>query len=65
MKDHPRCRQEAKQCVLQAWVERRKLGDLVELVELKLEGDTLVLRHLKKEIEEALELAGGYVVTTE
>jgi len=62
VKDHPRCRPEAGLRFLQVWAERHKLRDLVEL---KLEGRTLVLRRQEERIEKALELAGCYVVTTD
>lgn len=62
VKDHARCRPQAGQRVLQAWAERHKLQGLVEL---ELQGRTLVLRRQEKKIEEALQLAGCYVVTTD
>jgi len=57
----PRCRPEAGQRQLQAWAERHKLTGLVEL---KLQGRTLVLERQEKAIARALELAGCYVVTS-
>jgi transposase len=57
-----RCQPEAGQRQLQAWAERHKLKGLVEL---KLEGRTLVLERQGEKIEKALELAGCYVVTTD
>ena len=62
MKNKPRCRPEAGQRQLQAWAERQKLTGLVEL---KLDGRTLVLERHEEKIEKALELVGCYVVTTD
>jgi transposase len=60
-KSKPRSQPEAGQRKLQAWVERHKLTGLVEL---KLDGRTLVLERKQAAIETSLELAGCYVVTT-
>lgn len=60
--DHPRCQPEAGQRALEGWAERHKLTGLVEL---QLEGRTLVLRRQEEQIARALELAGCYVVTTD
>jgi transposase len=60
-KSKPRSQPEAGQRKLQAWVERHKLKGLVEL---KLDGRTLVLERQQATIETSLELAGCYVVTT-
>lgn len=56
-----RCRPEAGQRQLEAWLSRHKLQALVEL---KLEGRKLVLRRREENITRALELAGCYVVAT-
>jgi len=60
-KNKPRSQPEAGQRKLQAWAERHKLTGLVEL---KLDGRTLVLERRQAAIETSLELAGCYVVTT-
>jgi transposase len=57
----PRCQPGAGQRRLQAWAERHKLTGLVEL---KLEGRTLVLERQEAAIEMSLQLAGCYAVTT-
>lgn len=62
VEDHPRCRPEAGQRVLEVWLERHKLQGLVEL---EMEGRKLILRRQDKKIEESLELAGCYVITTD
>lgn len=62
VKEKPRCEPEAGQRQLQAWAERHKLKGLVEV---KLEGRTLVRERQEEHIEKALELAGCYVVTTD
>jgi transposase len=62
VKDHPRCQPAAGQRTLEGWAERHKLTGLVEL---QLEGRTLVLRRQEQQIARALELAGCYVVTTD
>jgi len=62
VKEHPRCQPEAGQRTLEGWAERHKLTGLVEL---PLEGRTLVLRRQQEQIARALELAGCYVVTTD
>ena len=61
MKNKPRCRPEAGQRQLQGWTERHKLTGLVEL---SLDGRTLVLQRQEEKIAGAFELAGCYVVTT-
>src|SRR5207249_2995020 len=53
---------EAGQRKLQGWAAQHKLKDLVEL---KLDGRTLVLERHQAAIEKSLELAGCYVVTTD
>jgi transposase len=60
-KSKPRSQPEAGQRKLQGWVEGHKLTGLVEL---KLDGRTLVLERQQAAIETSLELAGCYVVTT-
>jgi transposase len=59
---HPRCRPEAGQRVMAAWVGRYKLTGLVEI---PLEGTQLKLQRNEEVIRRALELAGCYVVTTD
>jgi transposase len=58
----PRCQPEAGPRNLQVWVARHKLTGLVEL---RLEGRTLVLERNPGAIERAMELAGCYVVVTD
>jgi transposase len=58
----PRCRPEAGPRSLQAWVARHKLTGLVEL---RLEGRTLVLARQQVAMERAMQLAGCYVVVTD
>jgi transposase len=60
-KDNPRCQPEAGQRKMEVWAERHKLTGLVEL---KLDGRTLMLERTPAAIETALELAGCYVVTS-
>jgi transposase len=60
-KDQPRCQPEAGQRKMKGWAERHKLKGLVEV---KLDGRTLVLERQPAAIEKALELAGCYVVTS-
>jgi transposase len=62
VKTKPRCQPEAGRQTVQQWAERHKLNGLVEL---QLEGRTLVLRRHEEKIIRALELAGCYVVTTD
>src|SRR6266481_1551056 len=62
VKNKPRCQPEAGQRKLQGWATQHKLKDLVEL---KLDGRTLVLERHQAAIEKSLELAGCYVVTTD
>jgi len=62
VKTKPRCQPEAGRRTVQQWAERHKLNGLVEL---QLEGPTLVLRRHEEKITRALELAGCYVVTTD
>ena len=57
-----RCQPEAGPRQLQLWVARHKLTGLVEL---RLEGRTMVLERQEAAIERALELAGCYVVVTD
>ena len=57
-----RCQPEAGPRQLQLWVVRHKLTGLVEL---RLEGRTMVLERQEAAIERALELAGCYVVVTD
>jgi len=57
----PRCQPEAGLRQLQPWIVRHKLAGLVEL---RLEGRTLVVVR-QEAISRALELAGCYVVTTD
>jgi transposase len=59
--DQPRCQPEAGQRKMKGWAERHKLKGLVEV---KLDGRTLVLERQPAAIEKALELAGCYVVTS-
>ena len=47
---------------LKPWLARHKL---TELVELRLQGRTLVVERQQAAIEQALELAGCYVVVTD
>jgi transposase len=58
----PRCRPETGPRSLQAWVARHKLTGLVEL---RLEGRTMVLVRQPAAIDRAMELAGCYVVVTD
>jgi transposase len=58
----PRCQPEAGPRNLQVWVARHKLTGLVNL---RLEGRTLVLERRQAAIEQALELAGCYVVVSD
>ncbi len=62
VKNKSRCRPEAGQRQLQAWAERHKLTGLLEL---QLDGRTLVLQRQEEKIEKAFQLAGCYVVTTD
>jgi len=62
VKAKPRCQPEARQRAVERWAERHKLTGLVEL---NLEGRTLVLRRQEEKIARALELAGCYVVTAD
>ena len=62
VKNNPRCQPEVGQRKLQRWVARHKLKGLVEL---QLDGRTLVLERHQAAIEKSLELAGCYVVTTD
>jgi plasmid stabilization system protein ParE len=57
-----RCQPEAGLRNLQLWVARHKLSGLVDL---RLEGRTMVLEHNPAALERALELAGCYVVVTD
>jgi transposase len=58
----PRCQPGAGLRQLQVWAGRHKVDGLVEL---KLEGHTLVCQRHEEKIARALELAGCYVVTTD
>jgi transposase len=58
----PRCQPEAGPRNLQVWVARHKLTGLVEL---HLEGRTMVLQRNQAAIDRAMELAGCYVVVTD
>ncbi len=58
----PRCRPDAGPRSLQAWVAGHKLTGLVEL---RLEGRTMVLVRHQEAIDRALQLAGCYVVVTD
>ncbi len=62
MKKSPRCQPEAGPRNLQVWVARHKLTGLVEL---RLEGRTMVLERNQAAIDRAMELAGCYVVVTD
>jgi transposase len=62
VKDSKRCLPEAGSRQLQSWIIRHKLTDLVEL---RLEGQTLILIRNEAATERALELAGCYVVTSD
>jgi plasmid stabilization system protein ParE len=58
----PRCQPEAGPRNLQVWVARHKLTGLVEL---RLEGRTMVLERKQAAMDHAMELAGCYVVVTD
>lgn len=58
----PRCQPEAGPRRLQVWVARHKLTGLVDL---RLEGRTMVLARNDAVIERAMELAGCYVVVSD
>jgi transposase len=62
VQDSKRCHPEAGCRQLQPWIVRHKLTDLVEL---RLEGQTLTLAKNEAAIERALELAGCYVVVSD
>ena len=62
VKNKPRCQPEAGRRKLEAWVVQHKLTGLLEL---QLDGRTLVLKRQEEAMEKALELAGCYVVTTD
>ena len=57
-----RCEPAAGLRQLKPWLARHKL---TELVELRLQGRTLVVERQQAAIEQALELAGCYVVVTD
>ncbi|MGH9439048.1 MAG: IS1634 family transposase [Terriglobia bacterium] len=59
---HPRCRPEAGQRAMAAWVGRYKLTGLVEI---QLEGTQLKLERKEEALTRALDLAGCYVVNTD
>lgn len=58
----PRCQPEAGPRNLQVWAARHKLTGLVEL---RLEGRTMVLEQKQAALDRVLELAGCYVVVTD
>ena len=58
----PRCQPEAGPRNLQVWVARHKLTGLVEL---RLQGRTMMLEPNQAAMEQAMELAGCYVVVTD
>jgi transposase len=58
----PRCQPEAGPRNLQIWVARHKLTGLVDL---RLEGRTVVLERNQAALDRALELAGCYVVVSD
>lgn len=62
VQDSKRCQPEAGCRQLQPWIVRHKLTDLVEL---RLEGQTLILVKNEAATERAMELAGCYVVTSD
>jgi transposase len=62
VKASARCQAEAGPRRLQVWVARHTLTGLVEL---RLEGRTMVLERNKTAIDRAMELAGCYVVVTD
>jgi transposase len=62
VQDSRRCQPEAGSRQLQAWIIRHRLTDLVEL---RLEGQTLLLVKNETAIERAMELAGCYVVSSD
>jgi len=62
VQEKPRCQPEAGKRELEAWAARHKLTGLVEL---QLEGRTLLLRRDRAALDKALELAGCYVVTSD
>jgi hypothetical protein len=62
VKEKPRCQPEAGKRSLEAWAAQHKLTGLVEL---KLEARTLMLTRDLAAIEQSLELAGCYVVTSD
>ena len=62
VQDSKRCQPEAGTRQLQPWIVRHKLTDLVEL---RLEGQTLILVKNEAATERAMELAGCYVVVSD
>jgi transposase len=62
VQDSKRCQPEAGSRQLQAWIIRHKLKDLVEF---RLEGQTLILIKNEAAAEHAMELAGCYVVVSD
>lgn len=62
VKASARCQAEAGPRRLQIWVARHKLSGLVDL---RLEGRTMVLERKQAAIERAMELAGCYVVVSD
>ena len=62
VKESKRCQPEAGQRQLQGWLARHKLTGQVEL---RLEGRAIVLERQQAAIDQALQLAGCYVVVTD
>lgn len=62
VKESKRCQPEAGQRRLQGWVARHKLSGQVEL---RLEGRAIVVERKQAAIDQAMQLAGCYVVETD
>ena len=62
VKESKRCQPEAGQRQLQGWLARHKLTGQVEL---RLEGRAIVLERQQAAIDQAMQLAGCYVVVTD
>ena len=62
VKESTRCKPEAGQRQMQAWIARHKLSGLVDV---GLEGRALVLERKPAAVERAMELTGCYVVVTD
>jgi hypothetical protein len=62
VKESKRCQPEAGQRQLQGWVARHKLTGQVEL---RVEGRAIVLERQQAAIDQAMQLAGCYVVVTD